>query len=198
MPTPEEEAAQKTADETKAKDDAAKTQEKLFTQAELNAHITDRLAREKEAQAKEQEKIKLKAEQEAAEKNGEWQKLAETNEKARLLAEQERDAEREKNKSIRIESAFSAEASKKQYGDKGDLQFEYPDAAIRLAERTAVNIEGDTVTGVADALKAVAKKYPGMLVNPTQQQRVTTPTQGRQPNQQNVTAPTKAVGRTRY
>lgn len=51
--------------------------EKLFTQAELNAIITDRLAREKAASEKAQAEAAKKAADEAAAKNGEWQKLAE-------------------------------------------------------------------------------------------------------------------------
>lgn len=69
-------------------------QEKLFTQAELDAHLKDRLAREKEASKKEAERAALKAQEEAAVKNGEWQKLAETRqatleESAKRIAELE-------------------------------------------------------------------------------------------------------------
>ena len=52
--------------------------EKTFTQAELDAIIKDRLAREKATSEKAQAEAAKKAAEEAAAKNGEWQKLAET------------------------------------------------------------------------------------------------------------------------
>lgn len=52
--------------------------EKTFTQAELDTIIKDRLAREKATSEKAQAEAAKKAADEAAAKNGEWQKLAET------------------------------------------------------------------------------------------------------------------------
>lgn len=52
--------------------------EKTFTQAELDAIIKERLAREKTASEKAQAEAAKKAADDAAAKNGEWQKLAET------------------------------------------------------------------------------------------------------------------------
>ena len=51
--------------------------EKTFTQAELDAIIKERLAREKTASEKAQAEAAKKAADDAAAKNGEWQKLAE-------------------------------------------------------------------------------------------------------------------------
>ncbi len=51
--------------------------EKTFTQAELDTIIKDRLAREKATSEKAQAEAAKKAADEAAAKNGEWQKLAE-------------------------------------------------------------------------------------------------------------------------
>lgn len=51
--------------------------EKTFTQAELDVIIKERLAREKAASEKAQAEAAKKAADEAAAKNGEWQKLAE-------------------------------------------------------------------------------------------------------------------------
>jgi hypothetical protein len=173
-------------------------QEKRFTQAELDAIVTDRLKRKEESEAKEREKLKLKAEQEAAEKNGEWQKLAETNEKARLAAEQERDAERERNKSIRIETAFLAEANKAQFGDDGKKKFIDSDAAYRLALKDAVAVDADRVTGVTDALKALAKEKPWMLEAAPAALGPGSPAKGKLPNSTTPPATAKPAFRTRY
>jgi len=51
--------------------------ERMFTQAEVNGIISDRLAREKATSEKAQAEAAKKAADEAAAKNGEWQKLAE-------------------------------------------------------------------------------------------------------------------------
>ena len=77
--TPDQADPAKVEADAKAKELAdAKNKEKRFTQAELDAIVQDRLAREKEASAKAAEKSAKKAADEAAAKNGEWQTLAET------------------------------------------------------------------------------------------------------------------------
>lgn len=52
--------------------------ERTFTQAELDAIVKERLDRAKSTSEKAQAEIAKKATEEAAAKNGEWQKLAET------------------------------------------------------------------------------------------------------------------------
>ena len=76
----EDESKSKETDESKAGDDKgkAKKEEKLFTQAELDAHIEDRLKRERKKNEDATAKAKKDAEDAALAKNQEWQKLAET------------------------------------------------------------------------------------------------------------------------
>lgn len=70
------------AEDQKAGDDKdkskAKEEEKLFTQAQLDALIDDRLKRERKKAEGEAEKARKKAEADALKDNQEWQKLAES------------------------------------------------------------------------------------------------------------------------
>lgn len=180
MPTEEEIAAQKAADEAKAKEEAAKNQEKKFTQAELNAIVQERLEREKEAQKKENERIALKAKEEEAAKNGEWQKLAQEREEKAHKAELEAVAARAELAAERTKHAAIAEASKAQFGEGNKYKFFDAELAYKLVKADNPEL---TAEGVTDALKALAKAYPKMLEGVNgQQQNNPGPAKGQRPN----------------
>lgn len=205
MPTPEEEAATRAAEEAakaeneaKAKAEAEKNQEKKFTQLEVNAIIAERLKREEEKATKEKEAERLRIEKETAEKNGEWQKLAETNKAEAEKAKQEAAAATAEAQAVRIETAVLLDAGKAQFGAKSDQRFADPELAHKLikADGLPVTVEDGKVKGSLEALKELAKKYPYMLETAQQQQRVTTPSFGKQPTQN--TPVQRPAQRTRY
>lgn len=84
-----------------------------------------------------------------------------------------------------IKGEFNTEANKAQFGDDGKKKFIDPEAAFKLAELTAVTVEDGKVSGVADALRTLAKQYPWMLENSTTTQAgPTSPVKGKLPTTQ--------------
>ena len=128
---------------------------RTFTQAELDAHIAERLSRQK-AQFKDYDDLKAAAgkwaEVQEAQKS-EAQKLAERASKA----EQERDAALQRAQERLIRAAFIAEAAK--------AGAAHPEDVYALADTTAVKLdEQDNPVGVAEAVAAViaAGRVPTM------------------------------------
>lgn len=74
-----------------AENGKAGKKERLFTQAELDQHIDDRLKRERKKAEEAAEKARKKAEEEALTKNQEWQTLAETRSQEIATLTKERD-----------------------------------------------------------------------------------------------------------
>ena len=120
--------------------------EKVFTQAELNAIIADRLSREGTKYA-DYADLKAKAQKwaevEEAQKT-ETQKLTE----AKTKAEQERDAALQRAQARLIRASFVAEAAK--------AGAAHPEDVFALADTTNVKLDAeDNVVGVAEAVQAV-------------------------------------------
>lgn len=94
QPSPQPEAAPVKAEGTHPGTAPDKGGEKMFSQAEMNAIINDRLARASEKAAKEAEKARTDAERKAAEEQGQFKQLYEQvkaeAEKAKAEAEQVR------------------------------------------------------------------------------------------------------------
>jgi hypothetical protein len=91
----------------------AKKEDKLFTQAELDAIIDDRLKRERKKSEDVAEKARKKAEDEALAKNQEWQKLAETREKEIAdIAKEKSELEPFKEQAERYRAALNAQLAK--------------------------------------------------------------------------------------
>lgn len=119
---------------------------KMFTQAELDAIIAERLSRQK-AQYADYADLKAKAQKwgevEEAQKS-EAQKLAERAAKA----ERERDEAQQRSKARLIRAAFVAEAAK--------AGAAHPEDVFALADTANVKLDDDdNVTGVAEAVQAV-------------------------------------------
>lgn len=119
---------------------------KMFTQAELDAIIAERLSRQK-AQYADYADLKAKAQKwgevEEAQKT-EAQKLAERAAKA----ERERDEAQQRSKARLIRAAFVAEAAK--------AGAAHPEDVFALADTANVKLDDDdNVTGVAEAVQAV-------------------------------------------
>lgn len=161
MPTAEEiaaaEAKKKAEDEALAAAEAKKNEEHMIPKARFD-EVNDRLkAAEKKA-----------ADLEAAETKRKESELSEVD---RLKAENAREkATREaaeaKLVDERIKAAFVAEANKPLFGE-GKKKFASADVAYKLADRSAVKVEGDKVTGVTEALAAIAKESPFLLEGAT-------------------------------
>lgn len=204
MPTPEDEAAQKLADEAKAKADAAaaaaaaaaNNQEKKFTQAELDAIIQDRLRRAEEKAAKEQREAKEKADREAAEKNGEWKTLAEAREKEAIENKAAAEEARAELRAERTKQAVIAAAGKPEFGDpKAPSSFAHPEAIYLIVKD---EVADGAPESIAAALAKAAKTYPEYLVKVQRSpEPVKLPNSGQRPNitQQQTARP---VSTTRY
>lgn len=126
-------------------------QAKTFTQEQLDQIIGERLKRESAKFADYEELKKFKDEAEAKNKS-ELEKLTERATKAQ--------AEAERIKSETSERLIKAEAK----AAAAKLGFTKPDKAIRLADlsKAAVGEDGE-VTGVEEALAALAKDMPELL-----------------------------------
>lgn len=124
---------------------------KTFTQEELNRVIDERLKREREKYADYEELKKKVADAESAQKS-ETEKLVEKATKAEAHA---REVE-----SQTTERLIRAEAK----AIAAELGFTKPDRAIRLADLSQAKVdEGGEVSGVKEALEALAKEMPELL-----------------------------------
>ena len=139
------------ADTTVTPPDEPTADEKKFTQAELDAHIADRLKREKAKQDKAAAEAKKKAEADALAANAEWQKLAE-----------QRQAELDEA-TAKVKAAEVLEL-KRQAASKHRI----PDALIeRLKGETVEDIEADAEQ-LAELLPEARKVPPNLkTTNPS-------------------------------
>ena len=134
------------------------TPDKTFTQAELDAIITDRLGREKQKFA-DYDDLK-KAAKRLADIDAANLSEKEKSEKRIKDAEAERDAAKAYNQSLVIKYAVK-DASR----DAGAL---YPDAAYKLLDMTAVEYDKDgNPTNIDKLVKALKATYPAMFASET-------------------------------
>lgn len=122
------------------------------SQAELDAVIQDRLARERAKTAAEHEEIARKAKlYDAAQKAG--QSELEQEKAARATAETERDAERAQALSVKRESALLVELSEQKALN--------PALLVRLLmDDATVTVKDGAVTGAKEAVARLLKEYP--------------------------------------
>lgn len=141
--------------------------QKTFTQEELDKIIADRIARERKKYEKYADYDDLKNKLARYEKEAEERRLAEMSEKeraeelARMHAEEKEQLARELEelrKEIRekaIQSEFYKLANK--------YKITYVDDAYRLADLSGVEVEGNEIKGLEDAVKALAESKPFLL-----------------------------------
>lgn len=134
------------ADKTVTPPDANATEEKKFTQAELDLIIKERLEREKRRAEEIAAKAKEKAEAEALAKNQEWEKLAKQREEELVRL----NAELEAAKLAELRSSIARKVN-------------LPDALVsRLVGKTAEEIEADA----KKLLEAIKQPPPPQLQSP--------------------------------
>lgn len=144
---------------------------KTFTQEELDKIVADRLARERKKVEKYSDYDDIKT------KLTEYERLAEEKRQADL-SEQERLADAAK-KHEEEKQALAAELEKV----RGEIQKEritnefikaatgkvaYVDAALKLADLSAVNVEGGKVTGMGEVVENLLKANPFLANKPQQ------------------------------
>jgi rhamnose utilization protein RhaD (predicted bifunctional aldolase and dehydrogenase) len=132
--------------------------ERTFTQAELDAHIAERLGREK-AKFSDYDKLKADAKR-LADIDAANLTAQEKADKRVKDAEAERDAEKAKNQTTVIKYAVKDAAR-----DAGAL---YPDAVYRLLDIAAVEYDDKgNPTNIDKLVKALKATYPAMFAQPT-------------------------------
>jgi len=146
------------AETGEAQEQTTESDGKSFTQSDLDAIVANRLKREKAEQdrlAKELEKASKELQNYKDAEKTEAEKIAER--LARVEAENQSLVER--NRQMAIDQELAAAASK--------IQLPI-DAALKLAERNAIEIDDDgRVTNAAELIKAVAEAYPGLVARQT-------------------------------
>lgn len=171
-------------------DGAKNTESKVIelTQEEMDEIIAKRVARERKKLEKFADYEDVKAKALEYEKLLEEKRLAEMSEKERLeeLAKkhesekqslaQELEKLREQNKQEKINNEFLKQATKS--------NIEYIDAAIKLADFSAVEVDGDSVKGVDDVIKSLVESNPFLLSQKqTQPQQIGRPSNPNRPDE---------------
>lgn len=167
--------------------------DRTFSQAEVDQLITDRLKRERKKYA-DYNDLKAKAEKlDKAERDklDEVERLKLEKQEAENRATQaEQQAQQQQ-----ISNAVLAGLTEFKTGDK-NLGFRQDAirAALRLVDLSEIEIDGNEVTGVEEAIKSLAKDHPFLL----QQSKTTTPTSPTNPARTEPQGTTDAERRQRY
>lgn len=149
--TPEEKAEREAAEAATAAAAEAARNEKKFSQADMDRHVGERLARDRKERPSDEEIAELRA---AKTKLDELEQANQTDlerEKQRAdAAEKARDDALEVAKKTRLETAIIAEAS------KTDRKVVDPKAVLSLIDRSALTLDDDgNPTNIAEAMDAL-------------------------------------------
>jgi hypothetical protein len=139
--------------------------EKMFTQSELNSFVEERLARERKKNAKFADYDELKTKASEYEKALEEKRLAELSaqERAEELAKK---FETERNDYAKQLEDYKTKVERQQIFNEfikaapgANIPSDRIDAALKLADLSAVKVGEDGVEGLADVMKSLVEQY---------------------------------------